>query len=125
MGNARALVEVPVNLQALMPTIEQFQELQVRVGTVLRAEVNRGARQPGIKLWIDFGDAGELQSSAKIADLYEAAELAGRQVVAVTGFEPMRVGGFRSDVLVLGALTHDGVVLLSPDSPVPPGSDVA
>ena len=46
----------------------------------------------------------------------------GRQVVAVTGMQPMRVGGFRSDVLVLGATTDDGVVLLTIDAPVPPGT---
>lgn len=99
--------------------------LAVRVGTVVRAEPNQGAREPAYSLWIDFGDRGELQSSAKVTELYEIAELTGRQVVAVTGFEPMRVGGFRSDVLVLGALTEAGVVLLRPDGDVEPGSVVA
>ncbi|MBT8202447.1 MAG: tRNA-binding protein [Acidimicrobiia bacterium] len=107
-----------------MPTIEDFEGLAVRVGTVLRAEPNTTARDAALKLWIDFGDLGELQSSAKITDHYRPDELPGRQVVAVTGFEPMRIGGFRSDVLVLGALTPDGVVLLNLDSPVEPGSPV-
>lgn len=49
----------------------------------------------------------------------------GCQVVVVTGFGPMRIGGFRSDVLVLGALTKNGVVLVVPDEPVPPGATVA
>ena len=108
-----------------MPTIDDFDALAVRTGAVLRAEPNTASRHPALKLWIDFGELGELQSSAKITDRYRASDLIGRQVVAVTGMEPMRVGGFRSDVLVLGALTDNGVVLLSIDAPVPPGSVVS
>lgn len=108
-----------------MPSIDDWSALEVRIGTVMRAEPNDGAREAAYRLWIDFGELGELQSSAKITDRYTAADLVGRQVAAVTGFEPMRVGGFRSDVLVLGAVTLDGVVLLRPDEPVDPGTGVA
>ncbi len=100
--------------------------MEVRVGTVSRAEPNEGARDRSYRLWIDFGPKGELQSSAKLTDLYTPEDLVGRQVVAVTGFPPLRVGGFRSDVLVLGAIRDDGsVVVLRPDRPVDPGSPVA
>lgn len=95
------------------------------MGTVVRAEPNSGSRDPAIALWIDFGDLGELQSSAKVTDRYQPADLVGSQVVAVTGFDSMLVGGFRSDVLVLGALTDGGVVLLRPDEAVAPGSEIA
>ena len=108
-----------------MPSIHDWERLGVRVGTVTRAEPNSGARQPALRLWIDFGDLGEKQSSAKITDRYSPGSLVGRQVVAVTGFDPIRIAGFRSDVLVLGALTTDGVVLLAPDTPVPPGSEIS
>jgi tRNA-binding protein len=108
-----------------VPTISDWHELRVRAGTIKRAETNDGARMPSYRLWIDFGDLGELQSSAKITDLYRADELPGMQVIAVTGFEPIRVAGFRSDVLVLGVLTDDGVVLLRADRPVAPGSEIA
>ncbi len=122
MGNA---LSVPDNL-ARVPTIDDWRELRVRAGTVIRAEENEGARDPAYRLWIDFGPLGELQSSAKIVDEYTADELVGSQVIAVTGFEPLRVGGFRSDVLVLGVVTAEGrVVLLRPDAPVDPGSVVA
>lgn len=100
--------------------------MEVLVGTVSRAEPNERARDPSYRLWIDFGPKGELQSSAKLTDLYGPEDLVGRQVVAVSGFPPLRVGGFRSDVLVLGAIRDDGsVVLLRPDRPVDPGSPVA
>lgn len=68
---------------------------------------------------------GTHQSSAKITDRYSARDLIGRQVVAVTGFDPIRVGGFRSDVLILDALDASGVVLLAPDAAVPAGTEIA
>lgn len=108
-----------------MPTIDDWTAFDVRVGTVVRAEPNDTARHPALRLWIDFGDGSPRQSSAKITERYAADELVGRQVVAVCGFEPIRVGGFRSDVLVLGVETNDGVVLLAPDEPVPPGGAVS
>jgi tRNA-binding protein len=107
------------------PTFEDFEDLGLLVGTVVRAEPNDGARDPSYKLWIDLGDVEPAQSSAKIIELYELEELIGRQVVVVTGFEPMRVGGFRSDVLVLGVLTAKGVVLVTSDRSVPPGATIA
>ena len=108
-----------------MPQMSDWDDLAVRVGTVVRVTPNEGARDAAYSLWIDFGEMGELQSSAKITELYGIEQLVGRQVVAVTGFESMRVGGFRSDVLVLGAITEGGIVLLKPDQPVAPGNVVA
>jgi tRNA-binding protein len=107
------------------PTIDDLHGLQIRAGTVVRAEVHDSARDPAYRLWIDFGPLGEKQSSAQITDRYTPEGLVGRQVIAVAGFEPRRVGGFRSDVLVLGALVDGGVVLLAPDAEVPPGSEIA
>ena len=107
------------------PTFSDLEALEVRVGTVVRCELNETARNPSLALWIDFGDGEARQSSAQITDLYRPDDLVGTQVAAVTGFEPMRVGGFLSEVLVIGALTDDGVVLLRPDRPVDPGAYVA
>lgn len=108
-----------------MPSIEDWNALDVRVGTVLRAEPNPKARKPAYSMWIDFGDLGVLQSSAQITDRYTVDGLVGRQVVAVTGLPPRRIAGFRSDVLVLGALTSGGVILLTADVPVDSGTPVA
>ena len=107
------------------PTFEDFEALGLRVGTIVRAEPNDGAREPAYRLWVDLGDEVPVQSSAKLTDLYVPEQLVGRQVAVVTGFAPLRVGGFRSDVLLLGVLTDEGVVLLRPDDPVPPGATVA
>ena len=107
------------------PTVEDFEALGFRAGTIVRAEPNDGARDPAYRLWVDLGDEDPAQSSAKLTDRYTPEQLVGRQVVVVAGFAPLRVGGFRSDVLLLGALTDGGVVLLRPDESVPPGSVVA
>ena len=107
------------------PTFEDFEALGLRAGTIVRAEPNEGARDPSYRLWVDLGDEDPVQSSAKLTDRYTPEELVSRQVIVVTGFAPLRVGGFRSDVLLLGALTDGGVVLLRPDEPVPPGATVA
>lgn len=106
-------------------TSTDFRRLDLRVGRVVAAEPNSGARHAAYRLWIDLGaESGTVQSSAKLTDRYEADELVGRQVVVVAGFPSLRVGGFRSDVLVLGVETPDGVVLLSVDGAVPDGSSI-
>lgn len=95
----------------------------MRIGTVLEAEPLEGAHRPAYRLRIDFGaEFGEKRSSARITDLYEAAELVGRQIVAVVNFPPKRIANFSSEVLVLGVVGGDeGVVLLRPDRDVENG----
>jgi tRNA-binding protein len=105
-----------------MEPLEAFGVVDVRVGRVLRAEPNEGARKPAFKLWIDFGPLGVKQSSAQLVALYTADELAGRLVVAAVNLGTRKVNGFNSEVLVLGAPDEEGrVVLLSPDRDVPLG----
>lgn len=108
-------------------TPEQFFAADVRVGVVIGAEPFPEARKPSIKLAIDFGPLGVKRSSAQITQLYTPESLIGRQVVAVVNFPPRRVAGFSSEVLVLGAITSEGVVhLLRPDPPVAaPGDPIA
>jgi tRNA-binding protein len=98
-------------------TFEDFLRLDMRVGRVLDAQPLTGAHKPAYRLDIDFGPGGRLQSSAQLTRSYpDPASLVGRLVVAVVNFPPRRVAGFRSEVLVLGALAPDGEVpLLSVD----------
>jgi tRNA-binding protein len=105
-----------------MEPLEAFGVVDVRIGRVLRAEPNEGARKPAFKLWIDFGPLGVKQSSAQLAALYTAEELVGRLVVAAVNLGMRKVNGFNSEVLVLGAPDEEGrVVLLAPDRAVPLG----
>jgi tRNA-binding protein len=106
-------------------SVDDFFRLDIRVGTVLRAEGFPEAKKPAYKLWIDFGELGIRQSSAQITELYQPGELVGRQVVAVVNFPPRNVAGFRSEVLVLGAATQNGsITLLAPDAYAPDGQRI-
>ncbi len=102
---------------------DDFAKLDIRAGTVVRAESFPEARKPSIKLWIDFGpELGTKKTSAQITRYYAAETLIGRQVAAVVNFPPRQIGKFMSEVLVLGFPDADGeVVLIAPDHDVPNG----
>lgn len=102
-----------------------FQVLDLRVGRILRVELNAGARKPAYKLWLDFGPLGEKTSSAQLVDLYQPGELVGRLVVAAVNLGTRRIAGFASEVLVLGLPDEAGrVVLLAAEREVPLGGRV-
>ena len=106
-------------------TWEEFERLELTVGVVTEVEDFPEARKPAYRLTIDFGPRGTRRSSAQ-ATHYPREELLGRQVVCVLGFEPKRVAGFKSEVLVLGGISDEhGVILLRPDREIEPGSPVA
>ena len=106
-------------------TYDDFAQLELRVGKVVRAEEFPKARKPAYKMWIDFGELGIKKSSAQITKLYQVEELIGRQVIAVTNFPPRQIADFMSDVLVLGVVLEDGdVALITRDRKVPPGSRI-
>jgi tRNA-binding protein len=100
-----------------------FERVEIRVGTVQRAEPFPEARKPAMKLWVDFGAPhGVKKTSAKVTVHYTPEALLGRQVLGVLNFPPRQVGKFMSEFLVLGLPDADGaVVLLRPDLQVPDG----
>ena len=103
--------------------IAHFDQVDVRVGTVVDAQPFPEARKPSIRLWVDFGgEIGVRQSSAQLTAHYVPDRLIGRQVLAVVNFPSRRIAGFESQVLVLGIPDENGaVVLLRPDLKVPDG----
>ena len=104
---------------------EDFERLRLHVGRVVEVDDFPEARAPAYRLLLDFGPLGSRRSSAQVTH-YAREELVGRQVVCVLGFPPKRIAGWKSEVLVLGALDDEhGVVLLAPDREVEPGSPVA
>lgn len=105
-------------------TWNEFERVELRVGTVVRVEPFPEARKPAYRIWVDFGQAlGVRKSSAQVTDLYEPAELVGTQVVGVVNFPPKQIGPFMSEFLVTGFTDDDGAIVLArPERPVPNGA---
>lgn len=108
-------------------SFDDFLNVEIRVGTVVRSEPFPEARRPAIKLWVDFGgEIGERKSSAQITQHYSPEDLVGRQVIAVVNFPTKQIGPFMSEFLTLGLHDDDGnVVLVGPDKAVPNGARLA
>lgn len=93
-----------------------FEALDIRVGTIVKAEIFTKAKKPAFKLWIDFGASiGQKQSSAQITNHYNTDDLLGRQVLGVINLGTKQIANFLSECLVLGVYAADGVVLIQPD----------
>jgi tRNA-binding protein len=109
-----------------MATFDEFMQIDIRVGTVLRADPFPAAKKPAIKLEIDFGpEIGVKRSSAQLTVHYTPEELVGRQVMAVVNFPVRRIATFDSEVLVLGAMpVPTEVILLQVERPVANGTRI-
>src|SRR5688572_3135448 len=109
-----------------MSTSPELDRMELRAGTITRAEEFPEARKPSYKLTIDFGELGIKRSSAQITKLYSPGMLVNTQVIAMIGLPPKKIAGFVSECLVLGVEDQEGnVVLLRPDKPVANGSPIS
>ena len=112
-----------------METIDwnDFEKVELRVGTIVEVQDFPQARKPAYRLKIDFGEEiGLRKSSAQITDIYQKDDLLGRQIVGVVNFPAKQIGPMRSECLVTGFHREDGAVVLArPDSEVPNGAKLA
>ncbi|MGB5944337.1 MAG: tRNA-binding protein [Leeuwenhoekiella sp.] len=101
---------------------QDFEQLDIRVGTVLTVSDFPEARKPAFQLQVDFGaEVGILRTSAQITDNYERQALVGKQVLAVVNFPKKQIANFMSECLILGLVGNEGVILVMPDRDVPNG----
>lgn len=106
-------------------TVDDFDRVEVRIGTIVAVEMNKKARHPAYKLTVDFGEETGLKtSSAQITDHYTPEQLVGRQAAFCVNLAPMHIGSVRSEVRILGSDSEGGVVLLQPSMSVQNGDKV-
>lgn len=106
-------------------TIEDFDKIEMRAGTVIDVEINKRARKPAYKVVIDFGDEiGIKSTSAQITDLYNKDNLVGKQVICCVNLPALHIGSVKSEVRILGTNSEQGCVLLQPSEKVKNGDVV-
>jgi len=103
---------------------EDFQKIDIRVGTIVKVENFEKAKKPAFKIWVDLGsDLGIKKSSAQITDFYQMKDLIGRQVICVCNFNPRQIADFMSEVLITGFSSESGgIILTSTERQVPNGA---
>ena len=106
---------------------DDFEQVELRVGTILSVAEFPEARKPAYKITANFGDEiGTLKSSAQITDLYSPQDLVGKQIVGVVNFPDKQIGPFMSQFLLTGFVRDDGaVVIAQPERPVTDGAKLA
>lgn len=104
---------------------DDFSKVVLVAGTVVRVEPFPEARKPAWKVWVDFGPYGEKKTSAQIKALYAAEDLVGKQIVGVVNFPEKQIGPVRSQFLLTGFPTDEGVVITTVERPVPNGTRMA
>jgi tRNA-binding protein len=109
-----------------MNNYEAFEKLDIRTGTIIKAEVFKEVKKPAYKIWIDFGDLGIKKTSAQLTVLYKPEDLISKQIIAIVNFEPKQIANFMSECLILGAVGEENsVTILTTDKQVKNGLKIS
>jgi tRNA-binding protein len=104
---------------------DDFTRVVMLAGTVTRAEAFPEAKRPAYRIWVDFGSFGELKTSAQVTGVYQPGDLVGKQVIGVVNFPEKQIGPIRSQFLLTGFHTEEGVVIATTERTVPNGTRLA
>ncbi|CAI3950841.1 tRNA-binding EMAP/Myf domain (EMAP) (PDB:1MKH) [Commensalibacter communis] len=102
-----------------------FEKVVMVAGTIIKVEEFPEARKPAYKVWVDFGAYGERKTSAQIVSLYTKEELIGKQIIGVINFPEKQIGPFRSQFLLTGFETDQGIVISTIERQVPNGTRIS
>lgn len=102
-----------------------FEKIDIRIGTIERAQPFEKAKTPAYQLWVNFGELGIKKTSAQITSRYKIEDLIGKQIVAVVNSPPKQIANFMSECLILGAVDGKDVIILSPDAKAKNGAAIA
>jgi len=121
----RVLLQIDLKKIDLNNLFKSFKDLDIRVGTIIHAELFKEAINPSYKLKIDFGELGILKSSAQITKNYNSEMLIGFQIIAIVNFPKKQIANYMSECLVLGAVEGESVILITPENKIANGLKIA
>ena len=122
---SRVLLQIDLKKIDLNNLFKSFKDLDIRVGTIIHAELFKEAINPSYKLKIDFGELGILKSSAQITKNYSTEMLIGFQIIAIVNFPKKQIANYMSECLVLGAVEDESVILITPENKIANGLKIA
>ena len=122
---SRVLLQIDLKKIDLNNLFKSFKDLDIRVGTIIHAELFKEAINPSYKLKIDFGELGILKSSAQITKNYDIEMLIGFQIIAIVNFPKKQIANYMSECLVLGAVEGESVILITPENKIANGLKIA
>lgn len=122
---SRVLLQIDLKKIDLNNLFKSFKDLDIRVGTIIHAELFKEAINPSYKLKIDFGELGILKSSAQITKNYNTEMLIGFQIIAIVNFPKKQIANYMSECLVLGAVEGESVILITPENKIANGLKIA
>ncbi len=104
---------------------KDFEKILIVVGTIIKVQKFPEAHKPAYKIWVDFGPYGERKTSAQLVQIYQPKDLIHKQIIGIINFPEKQIGPFRSQFLLTGFETKEGIVITTVERPVPNGTKIS